>query len=92
MDRAVEIGREVAAVPGRRLKGMLQALDHTDVGKLPRDANPILTAAGRSTADRFPSLGENNREVMISWLGYSPEEAAAAEADGVLMTVPRPPS
>jgi crotonobetainyl-CoA:carnitine CoA-transferase CaiB-like acyl-CoA transferase len=67
-------------------------LDHPDVGKLPYDGNPILTAAGRSTATRFPSLGENNRDVMISWLGYSAEEAATAEADGVLMTVPRPPS
>jgi crotonobetainyl-CoA:carnitine CoA-transferase CaiB-like acyl-CoA transferase len=66
--------------------------DHPDVGRLPYDGNPILTAAGRSAATRFRSLGEDNREVMMSWLGHSADQSAELEAAGVLLTEPRAPS
>jgi crotonobetainyl-CoA:carnitine CoA-transferase CaiB-like acyl-CoA transferase len=66
--------------------------DHPDVGRLRYDGNPILTAGGRAAATRFPSLGESNRDVMMSWLGYSADEFAEMEAAGVLVTRPRMPS
>jgi crotonobetainyl-CoA:carnitine CoA-transferase CaiB-like acyl-CoA transferase len=74
-----------------QLRDLWIDFDHPDVGKLPYDGNPILTADGRSAATRFPSLGEHNREVVTSWLGRSASEAAELEADGVLLTVPQGP-
>ena len=65
--------------------------DHPDTGALRYDGNPVLNADGRLPAAVFPSLGEDNRQILVSWLGYSEGDCEALENDGTLVSVPRLP-
>lgn len=65
--------------------------DHPDVGRYTYDGNPFVAGGERLPSHIFASLGEHNRAVLKAWLGYDDTECDRLEANGVLVSTPRPP-
>jgi crotonobetainyl-CoA:carnitine CoA-transferase CaiB-like acyl-CoA transferase len=77
---------EVLADPQIQARGMIQEQDHPVLGKI-RLPNLPFRFSGCETdiAQVAPELGEHNAAVARE-LGFSPDEIAAMQADGVLFT------
>jgi crotonobetainyl-CoA:carnitine CoA-transferase CaiB-like acyl-CoA transferase len=80
---------EVFADPQVRHCGMVEEIDHPEIGALRQVASPIrMDALGPRTCYRAPPLlGEHTREVLIEY-GIAPERIEALAAAGVVRQHP----
>ena len=66
-------------------RGMLETIDHPDLGPVVLPTTPIRlheTAIAKATPS--PHLGQHNHEIYGGWLGLSETEIAALKAEGVI--------
>jgi len=77
--------REVMNDPHMHERGMLEHIEHPELGDIVVPTSP-LRFHGADTIETTPSpkLGQHNDEVYGSWLGLSAEEIAALRAEGVI--------
>jgi CoA:oxalate CoA-transferase len=77
--------REVMNDPHMHERGMLERIEHPELGPIVVPTSP-LRFHGADTVETTPSpqLGQHNDEVYGEWLGLSPEEIAALKAEGVI--------
>jgi len=76
---------EVMNDPHMHQRGMLQRMQHPDLGDIVLPRSPInLSAYAMSALQFYPDLGEHNREVLAELLGMSDAEIDALEAQGVI--------
>jgi formyl-CoA transferase len=65
-------------------RGMIVEIEHPMRGKLPMPANPVRLSASPTEVTRAPLLGEHNREVLATLLGYTAADVDALKRDGVV--------
>jgi CoA:oxalate CoA-transferase len=76
---------EVMHDPHMHDRGMLEWVDHPDLGRVVLPTSPIrLHDTGVAPATPSPHLGQHNDEVYGGWLGLSADEIAALRAEGVI--------
>ena len=76
---------EVVNDPHMHERGMLQWLEHPDMGRIPVPTSPIrYHGSPQMKAERHPNLGEHNVEVYGELLGLSESEVAALKDDGTI--------
>lgn len=75
--------KEIAEDPSLRETGTIVEVDHPERGKYLTVGNPIKLSDSASEVTRSPLLGEHSDEIL-SELGYSAEEIAAAREDGAV--------
>jgi CoA:oxalate CoA-transferase len=76
---------EVMQDPHMHGRGMLEWVDHPDLGRVVLPSSPIrLHGTGVPTATPSPRLGQHNDEVYGGWLGLEQDEIAALRAEGVI--------
>lgn len=74
---------EVVEDPHLHERGMLQDIEHPEMGAITAFSSPLRfddEAPARVTAS--PRLGEHNRDVFCDWLGVSDQRFAELEAEG----------
>ncbi len=77
--------REVMHDPHMHGRGMLEWVEHPDLGRVVVSNSPIrLHGATRPPTRPSPSLGQHNEEVYGGWLGLAPAEIADLQAGGVI--------
>jgi crotonobetainyl-CoA:carnitine CoA-transferase CaiB-like acyl-CoA transferase len=90
----------IAAAPDNAAPDVLESaelvdfwvdFEHPDVGRYRYDGNPYVLNGERLPATLFPSLGQNNSDVLQHWLGFSAAQCDELKSSGVLVTEPRPP-
>jgi len=76
---------EVMNDPHMHERGMLEWIDHPDLGRVVVPNSPIrLHGAVRPPTRPSPALGAHNAEVYGDWLGLSEGEIAGLREDGVI--------
>lgn len=76
---------EVVNDPHMHERGMVQWLDHPDMGRIPVPTNPMrFHGSPQMKASRHPNLGEHNVEVYAELLDLSESEVAALKDEGVI--------
>ncbi len=76
---------EVMNDPHMHGRGMLEWVDHPDLGRVVLPTSPIrLHDIDVAAATPSPRLGQHNDEVYGGWLGLDAEEIAALRQDGVI--------
>jgi crotonobetainyl-CoA:carnitine CoA-transferase CaiB-like acyl-CoA transferase len=76
---------EVVADPHLHERGMLQEIEHPEMGPITVFSNPLrFDGAPAPAVEPSPRLGEHNREVLCGWLGLDDERYAELERSGVL--------
>ncbi|WP_158931071.1 CaiB/BaiF CoA-transferase family protein [Acidisphaera sp. S103] len=76
---------EVMHDPHMHCRGMLEWVDHPDLGNVVLPTSPIrLHETDVAPATPSPRLGQHNDEVYGGWLGLNPDEIAALRAEGVI--------
>jgi CoA:oxalate CoA-transferase len=76
---------EVMNDAGMHGRGMLERIDHPDLGSIVIPTSPLrFHGADRVTTTPSPFLGQHNDEIYGEWLGLSAAEIAALRADGVI--------
>ncbi len=76
---------EVMHDPHMHGRGMLEWVEHPDLGRVVLPTTPIrLHDTGVAAAMPSPHLGQNNDEVYGEWLGMTADEIAALRAEGVI--------
>jgi CoA:oxalate CoA-transferase len=66
---------QVVADPHLRERGMLQDIDHPELGRISLLSSPIRLSQHRQAIPRLaPGLGEHTDAVLSSWLGVSTDE------------------
>ena len=76
---------EAMAHPHLREREVVRTVNDRVLGEFDVPGFPMrFSAYARHPEMAAPTLGEHNREVLIDYLGYSPQQIAALERDGVL--------
>ncbi|MBS1881401.1 MAG: CoA transferase [Actinobacteria bacterium] len=76
---------EVVADPHLHARGMLQEIEHPQMGPITAFSSPLRYGEAPAPALRpSPLLGQHNREVLCGWLGVDEERYAELEAAGAL--------
>jgi crotonobetainyl-CoA:carnitine CoA-transferase CaiB-like acyl-CoA transferase len=76
---------EVMHDPHMHERGMLEEIDHPDLGSVIVPTTPLrLHGADRVKSVPSPKLGQHNREVYHGWLGLSEVEVEGLKRDGVI--------
>ena len=76
---------EVMHDPHMHERGMLEWVDHPDLGRVVLPTTPLrLHDTGVAAARPSPFLGQNNDEIYGGWLGMGAEEIAILRAEGVI--------
>jgi crotonobetainyl-CoA:carnitine CoA-transferase CaiB-like acyl-CoA transferase len=76
---------EVMHDPHMHGRGMLEWVEHPDLGRVVLPSSPIrLHETGVAAATPSPRLGQDNDEIYRGWLGLSEDEVAALRAEGVI--------
>jgi len=76
---------EVTRDPHLYERGMLQDIEHPDLGRITVPHTPILFEDyGRPTPRPSGELGRDNADVYGDWLGVSPEELDSLRSEGVV--------
>jgi CoA:oxalate CoA-transferase len=76
---------EVMNDPHMHERGMLQCIDHDEIGPVVVPTSPLrFHGADRPAARPSPKLGQHNREIYADWLGLSPAEIAELEQSSVI--------
>jgi crotonobetainyl-CoA:carnitine CoA-transferase CaiB-like acyl-CoA transferase len=77
--------REVMHDPHMHERGMLEWLDHPDLGRIVVPGSPLrFHGADRVPTTPSPRLGQHNAEVYGDWLGLSAAEIDGLRAEGVI--------
>src|SRR5271154_6696919 len=81
----VRTAPEVMHDPHMHERGMLEEIDHPELGRITVPTTPLrLHGLGKAPAGPSPVVGQHNAEIYGDWLGLSPEEIAALQAEGVI--------
>jgi crotonobetainyl-CoA:carnitine CoA-transferase CaiB-like acyl-CoA transferase len=76
---------EVMHDPHMHGRGMLEWVDHPDLGRVVLPTTPIrLHGTDIAPTRPSPRVGQDNAEVYCDWLGLSQDELAALRQDGVI--------
>jgi crotonobetainyl-CoA:carnitine CoA-transferase CaiB-like acyl-CoA transferase len=76
---------EVMNDPHMHGRGMLERIDHPDLGNIVVPTTPLrLHGAERVPTVPSPAIGEHNAEVYGGWLGLAPDEIVALKQQGVI--------
>lgn len=76
---------EVVTDPHLHARGMLQEIDHPEMGPITAFSNPLrFDDQAPVRVVPSPRLGEHNREVLCDWLGLSEERFEQLKAEGAL--------
>jgi crotonobetainyl-CoA:carnitine CoA-transferase CaiB-like acyl-CoA transferase len=76
---------EVMHDPHMHARGMLEWVDHPDLGRVVMPTSPIrLHETDVAAAMPSPHLGQHNDDVYGGWLGLTGDEIAALRAEGVI--------
>lgn len=66
-------------------RGMLEDIDHPELGRITVPTSPLrFHGADKLETTPSPSVGQHNDEIYGGWLGLSGDEIAALKADGVI--------
>ena len=87
MDPSAPVRGLKEAVADRHLKerGILQEIDHPELGRVTVPTSPFRLSEHPVTAPRpAPSHGQHNREVFGAWLGVSDEELGRLKEEAVI--------
>lgn len=77
--------REVMNDPHMHQRGMLETIDHPELGRIVVPTSPLrYHGADKVTTTPSPSVGQHNDEIYGEWLGLSAPEIAGLKADGVI--------
>jgi len=76
---------EVMHDPHMHERGMLEEIEHDEIGRLVVPNSPLrYHGADKVHAIPSPKLGQHNHEIYGDWLGLSTAEIAELERDGVI--------
>lgn len=76
---------EVVHDPHMHERGMLQWIDHPEVGRVVVPASPLRFHGTEAPVHRFsPAQGADNRAVFVDWLGLDEAAYGGLVADGVI--------
>lgn len=77
--------REVMHDPHMHQRGMLEHIDHPELGDIVVPTSPLrFHGADKVATTPSPKVGQHNREVYGGWLGLSEAEIVALEQDGAI--------
>lgn len=77
--------REVMHDPHMHQRGMLETIDHPELGRIVVPTSPLrYHGADKVETTPSPSVGQHNSEVYGGWLGLSEREIETLKADGVI--------
>jgi crotonobetainyl-CoA:carnitine CoA-transferase CaiB-like acyl-CoA transferase len=77
--------REVMNDPHMHQRGMLETIDHPELGRIVVPTSPLrYHGADRVETTPSPFVGEHNREVYGGWLGLTDAEISELEKAGVI--------
>jgi crotonobetainyl-CoA:carnitine CoA-transferase CaiB-like acyl-CoA transferase len=77
--------REVLENAHMKERGMLEVIDHPQLGKITVPGSPLrYHGTPQTRATPSPSLGANNEDVLAELLGFDTAAVAALTADGVI--------
>lgn len=77
--------REVMHDPHMHQRGMLETIDHPDLGRIVVPTSPLrFHGADKLATTPSPRVGQHNAEVYGGWLGLSAAEIGALEREGVI--------
>ena len=81
----VRTAPEVMNDPHMHERGMLERIDHPELGDIVVPTTPLrLHGRRRRRAVPSPTVGQHNAEIYGGWLGLSAEELAALKEEGVI--------
>ena len=76
---------EVMHDPHMHERGMLEWIDHDEIGHIVVPTSPLrFHGAHRVAAAPSPKLGQHNGEIYGGWLGLSPGEITELRQSGVI--------
>ena len=76
---------EVMVDPGMHERGMLQWIDHDEIGRIVVPTSPLrFHGADKVPLKPSPKLRQHNAEIYGGWLGLSADEIAGLERDGII--------
>jgi crotonobetainyl-CoA:carnitine CoA-transferase CaiB-like acyl-CoA transferase len=82
---AVRNLREVMHDPHMHQRGMLEWIDHPDLGRIVVPTSPLrYHGADKVETTPSPKVGEHNAEIYGKWLGLSQAEIAELKAEGAI--------
>lgn len=77
--------QEVMNDPHMHERGMLEWVEHPDLGRVVLPTTPLrLHDTDIAPATASPRVGQHNEEIFCGWLGLSQEEFAGLKKDGVI--------
>ena len=77
--------REVMHDPHMHQRGMLEWIDHPELGRIVVPTSPLrYHGADKVATTPSPTIGQHNDEVYGAWLGLSADEIAGLRAEGVI--------
>ncbi len=77
--------QEVMNDPHMHQRGMLETIDHPELGRIVVPTSPLrYHGAEKVKTEPSPTVGQHNREVYGGWLGLSEGEIADLEKSGVI--------
>jgi CoA:oxalate CoA-transferase len=81
----VRTAPEIMADPHMHERGMLEEIDHPELGPITVPNSPLrLHGLGRAQAAPSPTVGQHNAEIYGGWLGLSAEEIEELKAEGAI--------
>jgi CoA:oxalate CoA-transferase len=76
---------EVMNDPHMHARGMLERVDHPELGEIVVPSTPLrLHSTERVTTQPSPTIGQHNAEIYGGWLGFSEDEIAELRAAGAI--------
>ncbi|MEZ5854664.1 MAG: CoA transferase [Hyphomicrobiaceae bacterium] len=82
---AVRNLREVMNDPHMHQRGMLEWIDHPDLGRIVVPTSPLrFHGADKVKTTPSPTVGQHNDDIYGGWLGLSEDEISALKSDGVI--------
>jgi CoA:oxalate CoA-transferase len=81
----VRTAPEVMHDPHMHERGMLEKIDHPELGPIVVPTSPLrLHGSGKAPAAASPRVGQHNEEIYGGWLGLPADEIAALKKDGAI--------
>jgi CoA:oxalate CoA-transferase len=81
----VRTAPEVMLDPHMHERGMLQRIDHPELGEIVVPSSPLrLHGIDPVPAEPSPTIGQHNDEIYGGWLGLAPAEIVELKAGGVI--------
>lgn len=81
----VRTAPEVMHDPHMHERGMLEEIDHPELGRITVPTTPLrLHGLAKAPAAPNPLVGQHNTEIYGGWLGLSADEIAALRMEGVI--------